>query len=229
MELHGQGLRRRGAPPGRAHVTLPADYVAEHVALAYARTTHIAQSRTVDTTHTLIDPDAMSRQGLYVGATRGREANMMHVVTEQLLGLGEGELSPARTVEEVLARVVERDARERSATEILRAGLDRLGPEEITRLREERGRLQARLDGPDVPVEPTGIELERAQTALAVAQRRTAELAAGTAVHGRFGRTKTVIDADALDKARQAVSARTRDVEGDQHGVPAGGRIRPSR
>ena len=37
---------------GRAHVTLPADYVAEHVALAYARTTHIVQSRTVDTTHT---------------------------------------------------------------------------------------------------------------------------------------------------------------------------------
>ena len=155
----------------------------------------------------------MSRQGLYVGATRGREANMMHVVTEQLLGLGEGELSPARTAEEVLARVVERDARERSATAILRAGLDRLGPEEIARLREERGRLQARLDGPDVPVEPTRIELERAQTALAVAQRRVAELAAGTAVHGRFGRTKTVIDADALTEARQAVSARTRDVE----------------
>jgi hypothetical protein len=60
---------------GRAHVTLPADYGAQHVALAYARTTHIVQSRTVDTTHTLIDPDAMSRQGLYVGATRGREVN----------------------------------------------------------------------------------------------------------------------------------------------------------
>ena len=32
-------------------------------------------------------------------------------------------------------------------------------------------------------------------------------------MHGRFGRTKTVIDADALDRARQAVSDRTRDVE----------------
>jgi hypothetical protein len=96
----GTGPRRRSLgvrlAAGRAHVTLPADYGAQHVALAYARTTHIVQSRTVDTTHTLIDPDAMSRQGLYVGATRGREGNMMHVVTEQLLGLGEGELPPAR-------------------------------------------------------------------------------------------------------------------------------------
>ena len=110
----GGALRVRLAG-GRAHVTLPAEYVGDHVALAYARTTNVVQSRTVGTSHTLVDPDAMARSGLYVGASRGEERNTMHVVTEQLIGLGEGETPPGRTVEEVLARVIDRDARERSA------------------------------------------------------------------------------------------------------------------
>jgi len=208
----GGALRVRLAG-GRAHVTLPAEYVGDHVALAYARTTNVVQSRTVGTSHTLVDPDAMARSGLYVGASRGEERNTMHVVTEQLIGLGEGETSPARTVEEVLARVIERDARERSASEILAAGLDRLGPEEVTRLREEQGRLRARLDGPDVPVEPRGIEVERAQRALADARRDLAAAEDGTIVHGRFGRTRTVHDQDAVDRARVSVSDRTRDLD----------------
>ena len=198
---------------GRARLTLPADYVAHEVALAYARTTHIVQSRTVDTTHTLVDPDAMSRQGLYVGATRGRESNTMHVVTEQLVGLGEGETPRARTVEEVLARVVERDARERSASEILRAGLDQLGPEEITRLREERERLRSHLEGPDVPVEPSRHEQERAAELLAAAQRRVAQLESGTEERGRFGKSRTVIDEPALGQARGTVAERTRTLD----------------
>ena len=51
-QVRGDGSLDVRLAAGRAQVTLPADYVAEHVALAYARTTHIAQSRTVDTTHT---------------------------------------------------------------------------------------------------------------------------------------------------------------------------------
>lgn len=51
-QVRGDGSLDVRLAAGRAQVTLPADYVAEHVALAYARTTHIVQSRTVDTTHT---------------------------------------------------------------------------------------------------------------------------------------------------------------------------------
>ena len=137
----------------------------------------------------------------------------MHVVTEQLIGLGEGETPRARTLEEVLARIVERDARERSASEILRDGLDQLGPEEITRLREERERLRSHLEGPEVPVEPSRHEQERAAELLAAAQRRVAQLEAGTEERGRFGKTRTVIDEPALMQARGTVAERTRTLD----------------
>ncbi|WP_296376788.1 MobF family relaxase [Pseudonocardia sp.] len=61
-------------------MVLPAHYVAEHLALGYASTVHAAQGATVDTTHTVVT----SRTGpaaLYVGLSRGREANTAHVAT----------------------------------------------------------------------------------------------------------------------------------------------------
>ena len=53
-------------------VTLPADYVRDHVQLLYATTAHRAQGTTVDTAHPLITA-GMSREALYVLATRARE------------------------------------------------------------------------------------------------------------------------------------------------------------
>ena len=41
---------------GGAEVVLPADYVAQHVELAYATTAYRSQGRTVDTTHSLVSP-----------------------------------------------------------------------------------------------------------------------------------------------------------------------------
>ena len=41
---------------GGGEVVLPADYVAEHVELAYATTAHRAQGRTVDTAHAMVSP-----------------------------------------------------------------------------------------------------------------------------------------------------------------------------
>lgn len=61
------------------HRTLDADYVAEHVQLAYAVTGHGAQGMTVDTAHTVLS-DEMDAAGAYVGMTRGRTANVLHVV-----------------------------------------------------------------------------------------------------------------------------------------------------
>jgi hypothetical protein len=64
---HGAGL-----------VQLPADYVREHVELAYASTAHRAQGRTVDTAHALVSPTT-TRELLYVSGTRGREGNWLYV------------------------------------------------------------------------------------------------------------------------------------------------------
>jgi len=63
-----------------AEVILPADYVAQHVELAYATTCYRSQGRTVDTTYSLVSPTT-TREVLYVAATRGRESNMLYVDT----------------------------------------------------------------------------------------------------------------------------------------------------
>ena len=66
---------------GHGTVTLPNGYVAEHVQLGYAATEPGNQSETMDRSITLAS-GATTCQGLYVGATRGRDENVIHVVTE---------------------------------------------------------------------------------------------------------------------------------------------------
>ncbi|MHA7246899.1 MobF family relaxase [Arthrobacter tecti] len=60
-------------------IVLPASYVAEHVELGYAVTTHRAQSITTDTSHVVIEPTT-TRENLYVAMTRGRQSNQAYVV-----------------------------------------------------------------------------------------------------------------------------------------------------
>ena len=66
---------------GHGTITLPADYVHEHVRLGYAATEHGYQGATVDTAISLVSA-ATSRRGLYVAATRGRDNNTICVVTD---------------------------------------------------------------------------------------------------------------------------------------------------
>lgn len=63
---------------GTGKVVLPAGYVAEHVELGYASTAYSAQGATADTAHALVTT-GMTREGLYVAATRGREGNRLYV------------------------------------------------------------------------------------------------------------------------------------------------------
>ena len=70
-------LRVRGARGEIAH--LPRSYVDQHLTLAYASTVHAAQSRTVDTSHALLD-EAAAREAAYVALSRGREANTAYLV-----------------------------------------------------------------------------------------------------------------------------------------------------
>ncbi|MEU5156075.1 MobF family relaxase [Glycomyces sp. NPDC021274] len=61
-------------------LTLPAAYVAEHVELAYAATIHRCQGMTVDTAHPILT-DQMTRDALYVAATRAAETTTLYAVT----------------------------------------------------------------------------------------------------------------------------------------------------
>uniref|UniRef100_A0AAU1M5M5 Relaxase domain-containing protein n=2 Tax=Streptomyces sp. NBC_00148 TaxID=2903626 RepID=A0AAU1M5M5_9ACTN len=61
---------------------LPAEYVKQHVELAYAATVHGAQGRTVGVCHSLVD-ESTSREGLYVMLTRGEGANYGYVITHR--------------------------------------------------------------------------------------------------------------------------------------------------
>ncbi len=62
-------------------IKLPTGYVAEHLELGYAQTSHATQGRTVDTAHLLLDTPTDSR-GVYTPMTRGRDSNHAYVVIE---------------------------------------------------------------------------------------------------------------------------------------------------
>lgn len=64
-------------------IHLPAEYVAEHAHLAYAATAYGVQGLTAPKSHTILT-DALDAAGIYVGLTRGRELNRLHIVAADL-------------------------------------------------------------------------------------------------------------------------------------------------
>lgn len=62
-------------------VHLPAEYVREHSHLSYAATAYGVQGVTVPASHTVLS-EQMGGAAVYVGMTRGREANTLHVIAE---------------------------------------------------------------------------------------------------------------------------------------------------
>jgi conjugative relaxase-like TrwC/TraI family protein len=108
-------------PSGKA-VTLPAGYVAASVELAYAATAHRAQGRTVDTGH-VIARAGMTRETLYVGITRGRDANHAYVVTDAGMCEEHQRQAPS-TGRDVLVRILANPGAEPSATEVMRHELN---------------------------------------------------------------------------------------------------------
>ena len=101
---------------------LPAGYVAEHVELGYAGTVFSAQGRTVATAHALVGV-GMTREALYVAATRAREANRLYVDVEPEpagaeMAHGQAERLSAR---EVLVAVASRRGADISAHQTMAA------------------------------------------------------------------------------------------------------------
>ena len=72
--------RKTGAGRWSRPFFVPAAYLEQNAELDYAGSIYVAQGRTVDTGH-LVVSQGMSRDQLYVGSTRGRDKNTLHVVT----------------------------------------------------------------------------------------------------------------------------------------------------
>lgn len=63
--------------------TLPAEYVSEHLELAFTTTAYGAQGETVDSAHLAVG-ETTGAASAYVGMTRGRQHNTVHIVAESL-------------------------------------------------------------------------------------------------------------------------------------------------
>ncbi|MDG3015822.1 hypothetical protein [Speluncibacter jeojiensis] len=99
-------------------ITLPAEYVREHVTLGYARTIHGAQGITAESCH-VVATGAETRQLAYVALTRGKRANHLYLGTahdgDPETVLRREVLSPPTAVD-VLTGILSRDGAQKSAT-----------------------------------------------------------------------------------------------------------------
>jgi conjugative relaxase-like TrwC/TraI family protein len=98
-------------------ITLPQEYVAEHLALAYASTVNAAQGRNVDTGHGVTGPGTPAANA-YVMGTRGQEENHFWVITQSTPSdapVGEAQNVEPRAAKAVLEEVLERAEEQRGA------------------------------------------------------------------------------------------------------------------
>ena len=124
---------------GAGQVLLPADYVREHVELAYASTAHRAQGRTVDTAHAMVSPTT-TREVLYVSGTRGRKGNWLYVDThyDPDPQTSHDEATESATAKEVLAGVLRNEGADVAAHDMIRReqheaeSMERLSAEYLT-------------------------------------------------------------------------------------------------
>ncbi len=147
--IHRDGAITVEGRTGR--VRLPADYVAEHVELAYAQTCHASQGRTVDRSFLYLDTPT-GAAGIYVPMTRGRASNEAFVVIR-------GEETSADVIAEALSRswidrpavAVRAELRPKRSSrhdDGRRSGPDRpLGKQELLQLLERHAALERTIAG----------------------------------------------------------------------------------
>ena len=100
---------------------MPLSYLASDAELHYAGNIHVAQGRTVHTSHVLVT-DTLNLRAFYVAMSRGRLLNIAHVVTGETAPPGKEPYRQETAQSKVIHRVMERDSAELSATEQIRAG-----------------------------------------------------------------------------------------------------------
>ncbi|MEO7147041.1 MAG: MobF family relaxase [Terrimesophilobacter sp.] len=136
-------------------VVLPTEYIHEYTHLAYASTAYGVQGATVDESHTILS-DTLDAAGVYVGMTRGRTSNRLHIIA--------ADLDDAR---EQFANALERDRADRGLADATHAAHDAIhglvadGP--VRLVNKERARLTRRIEHADRQAD----QWERATTALA--------------------------------------------------------------
>jgi len=130
---------------GTGSVMLPANYVAEHVELAYATTAHRAQGRTVDSAHVFASPTT-TREVLYVALTRGSDSNHLYVDThyDPDPSTGHDEMNEIPSAVEVLAGVLRHEGSDVSASDMIR----RSQTQSIAALVAEYDTIVALAEGP---------------------------------------------------------------------------------
>jgi hypothetical protein len=123
-DAHADGSLTLQRHHGTGKVCVRADYVREHVELAYASTAHRAQGTTVDTAHAMVAPTT-TKEVLYVSATRGKEANLLYVDThyDPDPQTSHGETLEPLTAKEVLTGVLRNEGAGVAAHEMIRREL----------------------------------------------------------------------------------------------------------
>jgi hypothetical protein len=130
--------RATGEVGWSAPFELAEDYLERHAELAYAGNVHVAEGRTVETAHLVVD-DTAGRESLYVGMTRGSERNTAYVITERTRTADlSAQPRPAPALDDpaaaqdppphrltVLAHALEREQAQRTALQTMRQELER--------------------------------------------------------------------------------------------------------
>jgi conjugative relaxase-like TrwC/TraI family protein len=176
-------------------VTLPPDYVREHVALAYALTVHKAQGQTTERAIVLVD-NHMTAAQFYVAMSRGRQENRALVVSSD--DAPEDHVKrPSIKAVELLTRVMRHDEVDRSAHDEMRRSLARY--EDIGLLKDLYKEALCRITeaaGPDRRKEIAALEplanpneatthVREAEAMIHLAEERRAQAEARAAEAGR--------------------------------------------
>jgi conjugative relaxase-like TrwC/TraI family protein len=137
---------------GRGRAALPASYLARHADYGWASTIDGAQGATADI-GILLARTGLDREHLYVGMTRGRDANHVHLTTEPAedeMAHRQQRADPAPTIDD--------------AVRVLEASTARVGAQQAGHTLLDKARERAQTVRPGRPLSATRwIEPERAQ------------------------------------------------------------------
>ena len=183
---------------GAGTVTLPADYASRHLRLGYAATEHGNQGDTTTVSIELVS-DATTRRGLYVGATRGRQRNVLAVITTS------DDLAEAR---DVLERVLANDRTDLPAIAQRRALAQEARPVQRPAVRRQEPRCTVPLWFDEL-VASIGASLRRCEDTIARFESERENLT--EQLHDARQRQRDT--ARLLDPHRPALRAAHEDVE----------------
>jgi len=180
-------------------ISLPAEYVAEHTHLSYAATSYGVQGATVPASHTLLT-DSTSAASVYVGMTRGRESNLLHIVAENL---GDARAQFVAAMERDRADRGLADATQRAAEEV--TGLIKHGPvkfvsDEIAALMQQAATAEVQAERWQ-QVSSALADLNQRETVI----REAARVAEQTARH-RAEQVRVEVTAPIVSAARTALA-----------------------